>query len=206
MAWLTLLATATACLSLLFLPLMPSQKEEVRRLAELPRSRAAGWAMLALLAFLVVFGTALRPGPVNVDVRSLHTVVCEQARPSPCCQSSRRRPASPSPAERGARAALLAAGCRKVPERRGVPERRRAALPGAALARRTSGSAGSACGRVFTLAAGGHGPPAALHTHTRSIKRRSQFQRLGHRGTHRETHVLILIYDLHSNFDCVPGA
>ena len=33
MAWLTLLATATACLSLLFLPLMPSQKEEVRRLA-----------------------------------------------------------------------------------------------------------------------------------------------------------------------------
>ena len=59
MAWLTLLATATACLSLLFLPLMPSQKEEVRRLAELPRSRAAGWAMLALLAFLVVFGTAL---------------------------------------------------------------------------------------------------------------------------------------------------
>ena len=110
MAWLTLLATATACLSLLFLPLMPSQKEEVRRLAELPRSRAAGWAMLALLAFLVIFGTALRPGPVNVDVRSLHTVVCEQARPSPCCQSSRRRPASRSPAERGARAALLAAG------------------------------------------------------------------------------------------------
>ena len=128
MAWLTLLATATACLSLLFLPLMPSQKEEVRRLAELPRSRAAGWAMLALLAFLVIFGTALRPGPVKVDVRSLHTVVCEQARPSPCCQSSRRRPASRSPAERGARAALLAAGCRKVPERRGVPERRRAAL------------------------------------------------------------------------------
>ena len=46
------------------MPLMPSQKEHVRRLAALPRSPAAGRAMVVLLVVLMVVGTGFAILPI----------------------------------------------------------------------------------------------------------------------------------------------
>ena len=74
MASLTLLATAIATCSLVFLPLLPSQKEHVRALAKRPRSRIAGYMMVALLVMLMVAGTVLAVLPIFEETACLQIV------------------------------------------------------------------------------------------------------------------------------------
>ena len=64
MMYLTVTAVAIALSAVLFLPLLPRQKEEVARLAGRPRSRCAGRLMAALLALLVVVGTGFAVLPI----------------------------------------------------------------------------------------------------------------------------------------------
>ena len=53
-----------ACVSLLFLCLMPDQKAHVHRLAQRPRSRLAGSLMALLLLLLLVVGTGFAILPI----------------------------------------------------------------------------------------------------------------------------------------------
>lgn len=71
MMYLTLLGTGLALTSLCFIPLMPSQKEHVRILAQKARSKWAGVLMAAMLLVLVIVGTTFAVLPIFPATRCL---------------------------------------------------------------------------------------------------------------------------------------
>ena len=71
MAKLTLLCVSISTCSLLFLPLLPSQKGHIRELALLPRSKTAGKLMLLALALLMLVGTAFAVLPIIPETACL---------------------------------------------------------------------------------------------------------------------------------------
>ena len=71
MAYLTYATIAVALSSLLILPVLPSQKEHVARLRELPPSQCMGGLAIALLVVLMIGGTALSCLPIFPETACL---------------------------------------------------------------------------------------------------------------------------------------